>query len=863
MKNLNLATLVIALTFCSNIIAQPVNLRWVKQQGGSGSDAGQSIAIDTSGNVFTIGAFSGTADFNPNQIPAQPLYLTSFGLGDIFVSKRDVDGNLIWVKQFGGAAHDVGISISLDASGNIYISGFFSGKADFNPEPDTVNVTPIGGRDVFVAKLDTFGHLIWVRHLGSNQTVYCTSIAVNSIGNVSMTGYFTGMVDFDPGNGTYKLIQTGNSFSDIFVATLDAMGNFLWAGQFGGGTSQQIGASISVDASGNVYTTGQFGGTVDFNPDPSPMASYPLTSIGNYDVYVSKLDASGNFIWAKRMGGGSGGGIGTRGKSITLDADGNVYTTGFLSGKSDFDPGPPTFNLESVGYTDIFISKLDASGAFIWAKNMGGCSSTEATSIAVDINGNVYTTGSFYCQTDFDPDPNKEYTLISPYISGSNYGSDIFVSKLDSIGRFVWAINMGGYADEGGLSIKADTKGNVYTTGYFSSSTVDFDPSNGTYNLNSLGSNDVFIEKLCQIEIPALTGPSQFCQGDSITLIATEGYYSYLWSNGDTTQSIIVKSPNNYKVTVTNISGCDAVSATKTISVLPLPNATITPSGPTTFCQGKLVKLTANTSSSYLWSNGASTKEITVGNPGDYTLIVTNINGCSSQPVSITINVNPLPDVQINPEGSSIFCQGDSVELTASPTGLYFWSNGSFSPSITVFSTGNYIVTVTDGNGCSSTNSSSVTVNSLPVVNIESYQDTILTASGTGSIFLWSTGDTTQSIIVNSMGLYSVTVTNNDSCTASDTFLVTFSSSQSYQVDNYKITVSPNPTNELIHISFQGIAASLVQIMDNTGRILIKDQSTNLEGSTRTLNVENLAPGLYYLETIGVGFTITVAFIKF
>ena len=171
-----------------------------------------------------------------------------------------------------------------------------------------------------------------------------------------------------------------------------------------------------MDHQGNVYTTGYFEGSVDFDPG---IGTNLLTSAGLIDIFVLKLDTSGNFQWAKSMGGNSN----DAGCSIALDGSGNVYTTGYFLATADFDPGPGTTNITSAGLTDIFISKLDAAGNFIWVKGIGGTYTDRAQSIAVDNLDNIYTTG-FFCETaDFDPGEGTS-TLTSAGLD------DIFVLKL-------------------------------------------------------------------------------------------------------------------------------------------------------------------------------------------------------------------------------------------------------------------------------------------------------------------------------------------------------------------------------------------------------------------------------------------------
>ena len=390
------------------------NLLWAKSFGAAAADAGLSIAVDSTGNVYTTGFFASTVDFDPG---AGTTNLTTAGSSDVFISKLDASGNLVFAKRFGGGISDLGYSIAVDSTGNIYTTGFFEDTVDFDPGAGTTNLTTAGLADVFISKLDASGNLVFAKRFGAAEADAGRSIAVDSTGNIYTAGYFEQTVDFDPGLGTSNLTSAGRS--DVFVSKIDSSGNLLWAKSFGAAETD-AGLSVAVDSTGNVYTTGYFEVTVDFDPGAG---TTNLTTAGGSDVFVSKLDSSGNLVFAKRFGGsGDDGGF-----SISVDSNGNFHTTGYFEGTVDFDPGAGTTNLNSAGGTDVFVSKLDSSGNLLLAKSFGGAATDVGRSIAFDSTGNIYTTGYFAGTVDFDPGTGTT-NLISVG------GNDVFILRLDPSG---------------------------------------------------------------------------------------------------------------------------------------------------------------------------------------------------------------------------------------------------------------------------------------------------------------------------------------------------------------------------------------------------------------------------------------------
>lgn len=454
---------------------------WAKAMGGSSSEGGDDFFVDTSGNVYTTGTFEGSADFDPGP---GTFYLTSLSIRDIFISKLDSSGNFLWAKAIGGYIdypHRIP-SISVDHSGNIYVTSVFGGTVDFDPGAGRFYLTSAGFSDIFILKLNSSGNFLWANAIGGAEYDGASGISADTSGNVYTTGSFFGTIDFDPGPGTFNLTSSATEY-DMFISKLDSDGNFVWARSMGGSSS-----GISLDTSGNVYTTGGFTGTVDFDPGAG---TFFLTSAGGGDIFISKLDSGGDFVWAKAMGGTTSDG----GHDITVDTSGNVYTSGIFQGSEAFVPGAWT----NLGiHWDIFVSKLDNTGNLVWFKVVDGMGLTDLYpgGISVDTSGNVYTTGYFANTIDFDPG-------IGTFNLTSAGESDIFIFKLDSGGNFVWAKAIGGPSSAGASEISVDASGNIYTTGAFTG-TVDFDPGPGTFNLTSAGGyGDIFV--LCLNQRSTLT----------------------------------------------------------------------------------------------------------------------------------------------------------------------------------------------------------------------------------------------------------------------------------------------------------------------------------------------------------------------
>ncbi len=224
-------------------------------------------------------------------------------------------------------------------------------------------------------------NLLWVEQAGESYFDAGNSIASDSDGNVYTISHLGGLLD--------------SSIPEaIVIQKRNSNGTALWEGNLEG-NYYGGGYSITVDTDDNVYTVGNFIGTMDFNPD---IDEENLTSAGGTDIFVHKLDTDGNFLWVKQLSGNNS----CTGVSISTDAEGNVYTTGFFSGTVDFNPGIDEENLTSIGGTDIFVHKLDSNGNFVWVNQTGGSGYNIANSLSNDASGNLYVTGGFSGTVDFN-----------------------------------------------------------------------------------------------------------------------------------------------------------------------------------------------------------------------------------------------------------------------------------------------------------------------------------------------------------------------------------------------------------------------------------------------------------------------------
>jgi hypothetical protein len=385
-----------------------------------------------------------------------------------------------WAKQIAGPANDIGYGITTDASGNIYHCGSFDGTTDFDPGTGTYTMTSVTGGGGYVSQMDAAGNLVWAVALPGSAL----RTAVDASGNVFVTGTFNGTQDFDAGSGTFTLTPASTNYADMYVCKLDNSGNFIFAGAISG-IGMETPTSMTADASGNIIMTGSFKNTVDFDPTS---LTHTISSSGQADGFVLKLDNSCNFLWAAKFG--SSFSL-EETSDATTDATGNVYITGVFSGTVDFDPSAAGFTtLSSPSSNDIYLLKLDAAGNFGWVNSCGSFANDESRAIALDASGNIHIAGAYAGTVDFDMSSTGTGTLTAVG------GLDCFVAKYDASGNYIFAKGFGSAQYDCIKDLKVSGNDTICYTGVFFQN-ADFDPSAaGTFTIASAGANDAFLGAL-------------------------------------------------------------------------------------------------------------------------------------------------------------------------------------------------------------------------------------------------------------------------------------------------------------------------------------------------------------------------------
>lgn len=391
-----------------------------------------------------------------------------------------------WTRTAGGTEEEFGgTGISMDENGNIFVTGGFGGTIDFN-------ATGIGGadehsangsyNDIFITKYNADGSYGWTKTFGGSSEDYGQGIATDANGNVFVSGYFQGTVNFNDSGGTDN--HTSGGGTDIFITKYNADGSYDWTKTIGI-TGDQLGYEITVDSSDNVIAMGYFTGTVDF--DPSEVSENHISTEGN--VFITKYANDGSYFWTRTFANSniSMGYNMTGFYGLSKDANDYIYATGHFTGSADFDGSGGTDNHTSNGGDDIFITRLGSDGTYKWTHTVGGTGDDRGLGITTDANGQVLVTGYYSNTVNFDTSGGTDNQT-------SNGSADIFILRLRESGTSDWSKSMGGVGSDYGTDIETDEVGNIFVSGGYIN-TVNFDDSGGTDNHTAGPGGEFFVTK--------------------------------------------------------------------------------------------------------------------------------------------------------------------------------------------------------------------------------------------------------------------------------------------------------------------------------------------------------------------------------
>ena len=379
-------------------------------EGGSGEDRGQGIAVASNGNKYITGLFSGTTTFGGQTF-------SSAGFTDVLILKYDQDDEIIWARSASGPGIDQGHSVAIDQNENIYVAGTFGGTANFSG----MSVTANGLTDAFIAKYNSAGVIQWVQNFGGPSLDEGLDIVIDGLGNPLLCGYFTNTI-----------IINGNTISSLggadgFYLSLGSNGVFHSFGRIGSAGEDRISA-IAVDEQSK-YFTGYFENTIAYG-------GHSATSAGGKDIFIAKTNNVGGPQWVKRSGTVSE----ENGNDIGVDANGNVIITGQTSKASGA----------------IFLAKYSSIGNLIWSQDIGNHSLDGGQALCIDTNNDIYLTGKFKTLLPF-------HQTTHPCVGAI----DAFVVKYNTNGLGQWCKTFGSLGEDTGIDLTCDLNGEISLTGYF------------------------------------------------------------------------------------------------------------------------------------------------------------------------------------------------------------------------------------------------------------------------------------------------------------------------------------------------------------------------------------------------------------
>ncbi len=471
------------LVFPTSLFSQ-FTYSWSLQFGGGSSDIGRKIVTDSNGYIYVLGEFAGLVDFGEE---GNSNILESAGSWDVFLAKYDPIGQLVFVFNIEGQGDATGSSIIFDQHGNIVICGTFEGSADFDPGPESKMLLSNGSYDVFIVKYTQQGDLIDAVSLGSEEYDHAQQLHAEASGAIYVGGVFFGPMDISLDSNNLIISVENPDWGGAFLIKYDSSFQLIYGHSFSSENGEIYINQIISDTYGNVYLAGEFYGGIDF--DPSSEIELSNSEEGS-NAFLAKYDTDGNFIYCRSIGDQSN----IAATSLLLDNNQSIFIAGNFSGSVDFDVGSNAYVMTASALIAPFIAKYSESGLFIDAIALDG--SDEALGfincMEMDSESNLYISGYFAGELDFKGNDSNPTVFVSV-----NTSWDLFLAKYNAGLVYIDGFSLGGMDDDGANSLQYDPQGNIFITGRFNDQ-CDFDPGPGQSILSSNGYDDIFLAKYNQ-----------------------------------------------------------------------------------------------------------------------------------------------------------------------------------------------------------------------------------------------------------------------------------------------------------------------------------------------------------------------------
>lgn len=834
-------------------LAMGQTLSVTRRYGSTGADAGTAAYIDAAGNSYIAGTFNNTVSFGATT-------LTAAGVNNGYIIKNSSGGVVQWVKGFIGTGAITINDIVVDASGNVFLGGNFSGSMDFDPGLTTSIIgSNNNSLDMFAAKLSSTGNFIWAKSAGGNVTDFVYSIDLDNNGDIVIGGSADDngiAIDFDPSaQGTFTITTTSR---DGILWRLDAFnGTYVGVGRFGGTNADEIRKVLVNRTTGDIYVAGTFGLTMG-----------TLTGTGGIDGFINKYNSSYVLQWQRKFGGAT-----NENQAIydmDLTAAGDIITMGTFVRTSEFDYTSTLGGLggSANGVNDGYICKLNAAGAFQWVKPIIGTALDAPKKVKVNTAGDIIVAGAFQETTDFDPS-----TLTSSFTSKGGY--DAFIAKYDANGNFTNNIQtFGDVGDDfvNGLAINGLT---FHVTGSFNN-IIDVSSTTTPTNITSSGLSDAFFMSYTACTMPPTPSMNitastlNFCNASVAALLQVNAFpvnTTVRWFANNTTTStlqsaasysyttIALTTTTSFYVSASNICGESArlrVNVSKTIA----PVVAIA-SSPNSVCFGQNATLTGSNANTYTWVGGPATNKYVVSPTVNTVYTVTGVStgaGCTDTK-TYSLIVKSLPGITVVATRNNYCTSGsNNTGLTASGASTYVWQHSNDPSAATTVNPpiGNTLFTVTgiSAQGCANNGFITITLNGLPAITAAyakpaycKSEITITTLSG-ASLYKFGTG----AFSTNPVSSRSFTIAGNNA-----TSWVAVSAANCSVTGSFNVSVVSPPVISGSISSIRpcvGVTTTITRIggiiswPNNAGLTIINTSTTSINPSVTTTSFVITATGI-------------------